>query len=236
MALNLQNKYPGRFDPVSADYPQGKFKNRSSPTAQDGSYMERDWLNDWAGFLGALLSNAGVTPNGNVDTAQSSQFYDALGTVVLKKTGAFLIGVPLPWPTSTPPAGFIALTGQAINQTTDPLLYARYGATAPDMRAEIVRGWDNGRGVDTGRVLLSTQGDAIRNITGSLSVAKCGEIIRSATGVFSRSTATQQSNAGHGLPSADSDLTINFSASESVPTANENRMRNVAWNYITMRG
>lgn len=78
MALNLQNKYPGRFDPVSADYPQGKFKNRSSPTAQDGSYMESDWLNDWAGFFGAILTGAGVTPNGNVDTATSSQYFSAL--------------------------------------------------------------------------------------------------------------------------------------------------------------
>lgn len=87
MALNLQNKYPGRFDPVSADYPQGKFKNRSSPTAQDGSYMERDWLNDWAGFFGALLNRAGVVPNGNVDTAQSSQLYDALKSLFLLTTG-----------------------------------------------------------------------------------------------------------------------------------------------------
>lgn len=84
MALNLQNKYPGRFDPVSADYPQGKFKNRSSPTAQDGSYMERDWLNDWAGFFGALLNGAGVSPNGSVDTARSSQTYSALWTVIQK--------------------------------------------------------------------------------------------------------------------------------------------------------
>lgn len=84
MALNLQNQYPGRFDPVSADYPQGKFKNRSSPTAQDGSYMERDWLNDWNGFFGAVLNNAGVTPNGNVDTAQSSQLFAALQAVILK--------------------------------------------------------------------------------------------------------------------------------------------------------
>lgn len=78
MALNLQNKYPGRFDPVSTDYPQGKFKNRSSPTAQDGSYMERDWLNDWAAFFGALLNTAGVAPNNIVDTASASQLFDAL--------------------------------------------------------------------------------------------------------------------------------------------------------------
>lgn len=95
MALNLQTKYPGRFDPVSADYPQGKFKNRSSPTAQDGSYMERDWLNDWNAFFGALLANAGVSPNGNVDTAQSSQMYDAL-LGVIDRSKYFKTGEALP--------------------------------------------------------------------------------------------------------------------------------------------
>lgn len=84
MSINAQNKYPGRFDPVSSDYPQGKFKNRSSPSSQDGSYMERDWLNDIYGFLGAILRNANVTPNGNVDTAQSSQMYDSLWLVIQK--------------------------------------------------------------------------------------------------------------------------------------------------------
>lgn len=49
--------------------------------------MERDWLNDWAGFFGAILSNAGVTPNGNVDTAQSSQLYDAMMNV--SRAGGF---------------------------------------------------------------------------------------------------------------------------------------------------
>ncbi len=38
----------------------------------------------------------------------------------------------------------------------------------PDLRGEFIRGWDNGRKVDTDRVLLSVQGDAIRNITGSI--------------------------------------------------------------------
>lgn len=87
MALNLPNKYPGRFDATSTDHPQGKFKNRTSPTAQDGSYLERDWLNDWGGFFGALLRNAGLTPNETVDTAQSSQFYDAM--MAVSRAGSF---------------------------------------------------------------------------------------------------------------------------------------------------
>ncbi|BEU28768.1 MAG: Tail fiber protein [Edwardsiella phage MSW-3] len=81
MALILPNRYPGRAGAVSAEYPQGSFKNRSAPNVEDGTYMEKDWLNDQAGFFGAILKAAGVTPNGNVDTATSSQVYDALKTL-----------------------------------------------------------------------------------------------------------------------------------------------------------
>lgn len=81
MAIKRNERYPGRFQNPSADYPQGAFKNRSSPTSQDGSYLEKDWANDWDGFFAALLTSAGITPNGNVDTASSSQYFDALGTI-----------------------------------------------------------------------------------------------------------------------------------------------------------
>ena len=84
MSLLYPNRYPGRWDPTSAAYPQGKFRNRSSPTAKDGSFCEMDWANDWAGFFGAILNNAGVVPNGSIDTAQSSQLFTALQTVILK--------------------------------------------------------------------------------------------------------------------------------------------------------
>lgn len=49
--------------------------------------MERDWLNDWNAFFGALLHNAGITPNETVDTAQSSQFYDAM--MAVSRAGSF---------------------------------------------------------------------------------------------------------------------------------------------------
>lgn len=97
-----------------------------------------------------------------------------------------------------------------------------------DVRGEFMRAWDDGRGVDSARSFGSGQGDALRAITGSLSVAKCGELIRSATGVFSRSTAAQQSSAGHSPNAAESDLTINFSTVDYLPTANEIRPRNTA--------
>ena len=81
MALDRSNRYPGRFENPTTGQPQGAFKNRTSPTAEDGSYFEADWANDMSGFFGAILSNAGVSPNGTVDTASSSQVYDALKTL-----------------------------------------------------------------------------------------------------------------------------------------------------------
>lgn len=85
MALNYSNRYPGRFNVPDADYPQGSFKNRSAPGAKDGSYLERDWANDKEGFFQALLKNSGITPNGGVDTAISSQYYSALATSLAGK-------------------------------------------------------------------------------------------------------------------------------------------------------
>ena len=81
MALKRNERYPGRFENPTTEQPQGAFKNRTSPPAEDGSYFEADWANDMSGFFGAILSNAGVSPNGSVDTASSSQVYDALKTL-----------------------------------------------------------------------------------------------------------------------------------------------------------
>jgi len=98
MALNRSNKYPGRFLAPTAARPQGAFKNRTSPTAQDGSYLEADWANDWDGFFARILTVAGVTPNGNVDSGTASQLYDALlsampgrliGTRVFTNSGTY---------------------------------------------------------------------------------------------------------------------------------------------------
>lgn len=103
MALKRNERYPGRFENPSDSHPQGAFKNRTSPSAQDGSYFESDWANDWSGFFEALLTNAGVRANGNVDSATSSQYYDSL----LKATPGRLSRIVTfsSSGTYTPPAG-----------------------------------------------------------------------------------------------------------------------------------
>jgi hypothetical protein len=85
MALKRNERYPGRFDNPSSDHPQGAFKNRSSPTSQDGTYLDKDWANDWDGFFGRTMEVADVDPNGNIDTAQNSQYFDALMLAVNKQ-------------------------------------------------------------------------------------------------------------------------------------------------------
>ena len=126
MALIRYNRYPGRFASATSSYPQGAFKNKSGPGAKDGSYAEADWLNDWAGFFGRLLIQAGISANGTVDSAQSSQYYDALAklfplasgfTGSLDDTGFIAIPITIGGKTTTfklnwaPWSGTTATTG-----------------------------------------------------------------------------------------------------------------------------
>ncbi|WP_368649967.1 hypothetical protein ABRY95_13745 [Castellaniella ginsengisoli] len=78
MAINLDDRYPGRAGGKTLDYPQGSFKNRTSPNAQDGTFLEQDWANDQLAFFQALMSDAGMAANNVVDTARASQYFDAL--------------------------------------------------------------------------------------------------------------------------------------------------------------
>ncbi|WP_311514759.1 hypothetical protein [Oligella urethralis] len=78
MAIYLDERYPGRAGPKTLDYPQGSFKNRTSPTSKDGTYLEQDWANDMLAFFQSMLKKVGITANGQVDTAQASQYFDAL--------------------------------------------------------------------------------------------------------------------------------------------------------------
>ena len=71
---------------------------------------------------------------------------------------ALPVGVPVPWPTATAPAGWLKCNGAAFTAQQYPKLALAYPALKlPDLRSEFIRGWDDGRGVDSGRTLLSWQ-------------------------------------------------------------------------------
>lgn len=80
----------------------------------------------------------------------------------------FLVGQVNFFATSSAPAGFLKCSGQAVSRTTYAKLFAEIGTTygagdgsttfnLPDLRGEFIRGLDDGRGVDTGRVIGSAQ-------------------------------------------------------------------------------
>lgn len=68
------------------------------------------------------------------------------------------VGIPLPWPLSIPPNGWFECNGSPFNKNSCPKLVSAYpSGFLPDLRGEFIRGWDNGRGVDSGRNILSWQ-------------------------------------------------------------------------------
>ncbi|WP_171931718.1 phage tail protein, partial [Escherichia coli] len=82
----------------------------------------------------------------------------------LGEGSALPVGVPVPWPLPNPPQGWLKYNGAPFDKNIYPKLGAVYPAgVLPDLRGEFIRGWDDGRGVDAGRIILAQQGDAIRN-------------------------------------------------------------------------
>ena len=151
------------------------------------------------------------------------------------------VGIPIPYPLSTIPTGCLAMNGQRFDTRRYPKLAQKYpSGLLPDLRGEFIRGWDNGRGVDAGRGLLSAQGDAIRNITGQVGTDN-GWIFRSPSGaIFDpyNGNNTQRLRAVTTPDGVGNDGRsigwFNFDASKVVPTANENRPRNIAYHYICL--
>ncbi|MGC6730525.1 phage tail protein [Escherichia coli] len=153
----------------------------------------------------------------------------ALENLGLGEGSALPVGVPVPWPSATPPTGWMKCNGSPFSLESYPALAAVFpSGVLPDLRGEFIRGWDDARGVDSGRTILSAQSDAIRNITGHLADVRFNSQ-PSNSGAFttsSRGSATSDDNSGGSARDVD------FDASRVVPTASENRPRNIAFNYI----
>ncbi|GAB7263192.1 hypothetical protein DaDZ19_48640 [Dickeya ananatis] len=91
-----------------------------------------------------------------------------------------LVGIPQPWPLAEAPEGWLKCNGQAFDTAKYPQLAKLYPAgTLPDLRGEFIRGWDDGRNVDTGRTLLSWQKGTLTVSDPTLSSVNIGALIHS---------------------------------------------------------
>lgn len=147
-------------------------------------------------------------------------------------------GQPLLATTATPPDGTLVADGSEVSRASYPELFAKIGTTygagdgvttfaLPDWRDEFPRFSGADRAVGT------KQGDAIRNIVGALRnfLVQSADAAGNAYGVF-----RQDKTETDGLLTATSTVTVSqtgdlwdFNTSFVVPTADENRPRNIAF-------
>ncbi len=171
--------------------------------------------------------------NGSAQLSTNGNIYGSVwGTDLYTFITDMLIGIPLHCPLATAPAGFLKCNGATFSTTTYPRLALKFpSGVLPDMRGNAIRGWDDGRGIDTGRVLLSEQLDALQNITGNFYMGGSKQVAGvTATGAFAPmevyDALGQQATAAGNIGG------ITFNASRVARTAAETRMRNIAFNYI----
>ena len=136
----------GGLTPISdVNYAKGwEFVGSNPPTKNDFSYLQQ------------------------VSDLKSQYLYKAIGG----DSGAPAIGIPFFWPSAAMPNTvmtewadmvFLKLNGTKFSATDYPVLAKVFPSLElPDARGEFPRIWDDGRGVDAGRAILSTQSHSIQ--------------------------------------------------------------------------
>jgi microcystin-dependent protein len=157
-------------------------------------------------------------------------------------SGLSMVGQIAFFPANAAPGGWLKCSGALVSRATYPALWAFANASGnivsdaawssapfpsgsfstgdgsttfriPDLRGEFVRGWDDGRGADSGRTIGSYQADALQNHTHE---------------VFDRINAGAGEPTVNGVNSGGSDITRTTTNPVTGRTAAETRPRNVA--------
>ena len=166
---------------------------------------------------------------------------DILTYLGLGEGSALPVGVPVPWPSATPPTGWLKCNGAPFSAGEYPKLAKAYPTLKlPDLRGEFIRGWDDGRGVDSARLLLSSQAASIlehnhemHGWTGNPLMAR--DVYSSGSSVF----AVQLSIGDGGLLYSWKDGSGTTNDSKRMDRTNhvssgagDGSPRNIAFNYI----
>ncbi|MEZ0583262.1 phage tail protein [Erwinia sp. STN24] len=155
------------------------------------------------------------------------------------------VGVPLPYPATTAPDGWLKCNGASFSATAYPLLAKVYPSLKlPDLRGEFIRGWDDGRGVDNGRGIGTTQGaTSIRTAAldyygtdDTMSSATVGTAFSQAESITNSQPAGARSPGNGILGATLTDNTMSCAQSTAGVTPGgvwiSMRPRNIAFNYI----
>ena len=155
------------------------------------------------------------------EMADAGLVAEVLKNLGLGEGSALPVGVPVPWPSATPPTGWLKCNGAAFSAEEYPELAKAYPTNKlPDLRGEFIRGWDDGRGVDSSRGLLTSQ----------------DHLFASHGHWFDKYYALTGFDPTGGQFVVTADASGNLITANSISTVSvggsETRPRNVAFNYI----
>ncbi|HFK6847393.1 tail fiber protein [Escherichia coli] len=215
------------------DLANGRQPANAILTALAGLATAADKLPYFTGVDRAALTALTSVGRAILSKPSTQGVLDYLG---LGEGSALPVGVPVPWPSATPPTGWLKCNGAAFDKVKYPHLATAYpSGKLPDLRGEFIRGWDDGRGIDAGRALLSIQTGMLekhRHIVVANDGYDSKEEWELAT-IFRRAY-TQ----GRGLDAADAggtlipSPTLHTRGSIGNTGGSETRPRNIAFNYI----
>ncbi|ENH2836396.1 TPA: phage tail protein [Escherichia coli] len=145
-----------------------------------------------AGISGELSGNAATATKLKTPRTINGVKFDGSANIE-----AFPPGVPLPWPSDTPPAGYAIMQGQTFDKAAYPKLAIAYpSGVIPDMRGWTIKGKPA-----SGRAVLSQEQDGIKSHTHSASASNT-DLGTKTTSSFDYGTKTV-STFNHGTKSTN---------------------------------
>lgn len=182
----------------SVGHPTAGDPQTAVPATKPGPY----WFYQIGEELRAILTAAGVTP----DHTNLTQLLTAQQTLFSPRSAGAIQFCAM----STAPSGWLKANGAAVSRATYAGLFAAIGTVfgvgdgattfnLPDLRGEFLRGWDDARGIDTGRAFGSAQADALQ-------------------GHFHKSISSGDNTLGSTTGSSGPFFSVNNSASSAAQT------------------
>ena len=132
--------------------------------------------------VGSVAFDGSSNVNISVEVANDSHTHDTRYytetevDILLSNSLSPLTGMVIATARTSAPSGFLECNGASVSRTTYSNLFSAIGTkygigngsttfTLPDLRGEFIRGWDNGRGVDSARAIGSYQSDELKSHT-----------------------------------------------------------------------
>ncbi len=227
----------------------GRALKMTAPNSDSATYLEFFGGDTSVAFLGFGQNGTDNLTFANRKTGVTLRVGTSVSVngsrVITEEDTQIPVGASVIWNSTAPiPANFWPNEGRSFSATDYPELAKVFPSLRlPDDRGYAIRIADNGRDIDSGRKVGTFQEDAIRNFTGwfgerdfrSPNTSDYYPFLWGQTGVFKQEKRVSSEGASPVMEKASAGnwSGTKFDPSLVVPTANENRMKNVAKILIT---